>query len=862
MKLLRRLKYFWQRDRMAADLAEEMEFHRAMLSHDAGEPAARRAWGNATLDRESARGVWIAPWLEGIWRDFGYGIRGLRRQPGFTLVALIALGSAIGLNTALFTVFNALAYRPWPVKDPARVVNLHRAVRTGPGAGEIIGTGVAEWRYLAEHTKAFTGLILSAKGERVQGETGQLRLTYVSANYFSTLGVDMARGRGFLPDEDRPFAPQAVAVLSYQAWMNRFGGAHDIVGRMVRLDEIPFTIVGVAPESFPGTEEQRPDLWAPLSARRALRPNDASVLPFLTSIHYCCSPLAGRLAPGVPREQGAAEIGMLMGQLHAAEKPKADYAFIAAGTAILDSVGRDKSKIVPAFAAMFIAVMLVLLLACANVGNLLLARAAARSSEIAVRLSLGGSRARLVRQLLVESLALAFAAAAFGLLLAWIGPLVIVARMIPDVAIRIAPDWRVAAFTAGLAFLACLAFGLAPALAATRGSIVDTLKRESATGTARLRLRHLLLATQVAISVILLASAGLLIRGIQRAQHQDPGFHVDSVTVASIELPAASYTGARSAAFTTDLIDGLAHAESLPPTALASDAPMQNSRSFTNIRRAGEPESRDSIIQMHEVTGSYFDVLGIPIVMGRNFARDDRGKNVVLLNEAAAQQLWGRENPVGGKILSNSKEWEVAGVVKNVYTTDLNEVGPMMYWPSPGGFGPPQLLIGASSAGANERIEAIVRRLEPKGRVVFQPLSENLRANLEPAKYAAILAGALGALALALASIGMCGVFAYMVRQRTREIGVRMALGARPREIVRMVLASNLRAVAWGCAAGLGGALAMTRLIRSMMNGVSALDPITYAGVFLLLIAAAGLASAVPARRAAQVNPLRALRWE
>jgi macrolide transport system ATP-binding/permease protein len=860
-KLLRRIRYLFRRNRIEADLAEEMEFHRAMLArnHSGDRAAASRAWGNTTLAREDARAVWLGPWIESFWQDLAYGVRGLWRQRGFTLVALSALGIAIGLNTSLFTVFNALALRPWPVKEPGRVVNVLRVIATGPMAGRVDGFGVAEWRYLAEHTKAFSGLLLTRNGEGVEVNGGSLSLTWVTGNYFSVLGVDMARGRGFLQEEDRALAPEPVAVLNYATWQNRFGGDLLIVGKTVCLDEVPFTVVGVAPESFAGTDPNRADFWAPLGARRLLRPHDADVLPWLTGINHCCSSMAGRLAPGYMPAQGAAEVAMLMGQLHGKSE---SGTVIATGTALLDNAGHNKQMMVPVLVAMFAAMTLVLLLACANVGNLLLARAAARRTEIAVRLSLGGSRARLIRQLLVESLTLAFAAAALGLAIAWTAPSAIVARMVPDLAIAMTPDWRVCAYTAGLAILACLVFGLAPALQATHGRISGALQREARLSFSRLPLRSVLLAAQVAISVILLAGAGLLVRGLQRAQRQDPGFRIDRVTIASLELPAAAYSGQRAQVFTTQLQSALAEASGLPATAIVSDAPMANSRSWTGMRRTGEAPGRDRMVQMHQVTGGYLDVLGIPLVAGRNFTLRDARRNVVLLNETAARRLWGSEIAVGRTIESGGKAWEVVGVVKDTHVTDFSTIQPTLYWPMTGSFGIPQLLIADSSPAAKDHIAAIVHGLEPKGRVTFEPLSDNLQSQLAPARYAATLAGALGLLALALASIGMSGVFAYMVRQRTREIGLRMALGAHPGQVVRLVLASHLRALAWGLAAGLAGAFAATRLLRSMMNGVSPFDPLAYAGVFALLIAAAAAASALPARRAARVDPVTALRWE
>ena len=864
-RLLRRIQYLFRRNRIEDELAEEMEFHRQMLARDhAGDrTAAARAWGNTALARENARAVWLLPWIESLWQDLVYGLRGMRRERGFTVVALAALGLAIGLNTSLFTVFNAIALRPWPVKDPARVVNVMRLAHRGAGAGHFNGFGVAEWRYISEHTKAFTGLMLTRNGERVEMDSRPYSLTWVTGNYFSVLGVDMARGRGFLAEEDRPQAPEAVAVMNYQTWQNRFGGDYSMIGKTVRLDDIPFTIVGVAPENFNGTDSNRADFWAPLSARRVLRPDDADVLPFLTRITHCCSSMAGRLAPGYTQQQGAAEVELLVGQAHGESEASKGVSIVTTGTAILESTGKgNKSKIVPAFVAMFAAMTLVLLLACANVGNLLLARAAARRTEIAVRLALGGSRMRLIRQLLVESLTLAVVAAAIGLAIAFRLPAAIVASAIPENGFIISPDLSVCAYTAGIAILACLVFGLAPALHGTHGQVAGALKREAPGGASRLRMRSVLLAAQVAISVVLLAGAGLLVRGLQRAERQDPGFRLDQVTMAKLELPAAAYSGARARTFTMELQHALATATELPPTAIASDLPMANSRSFTNFRRSGDSPDQEKYVQFHEVSSGYFEVLRIPVVAGRNFMQADAGRDVVLINETAARMFFHDENPVGKAIVSSEKTREVVGVVKDAYTTDLSKIEPTMYWPISGRFGVPQLLMGDDNTAVQQRLAAIVHDLEPMGRLVFAPLADNLRSQLEPARYAAMLAGALGLLALALASIGMSGVFAYMVRQRTREIGVRMALGALPSQVVRLVLASNLRALAWGLGAGLAGALAATQLLKSLTYGIRAFDPVAYAAVFVLLAVAAIAASALPARRAARVDPLTALRWE
>jgi macrolide transport system ATP-binding/permease protein len=860
-KLYRRISY-WLRSRQCdSELAEEMEFHRALTAQDrgAGEAASRRAMGNTTLARETARGVWIWPWLESFWQDLAYGFRAMRRQPGFTAVALLALGSAIGINTSLFTVFNAVALRPWPVRDPGRVVNIMNVLLDGPKKGATAGFSLAAYRYLGEHTRALAGVV-AMRTDSVKLDDRKLEMTYASGNYFRVLGVEMERGRGFLEEEDRAGAPQAVVVVSYLIWQNQFGGDPGIVGRRIRLDEIPFTVVGVASRDFIGTSPLRVDVWIPFAADLLLRPNDPRAMSFLTSPGHCCSSMAARLAPGVTRDQAQAEIRVLMDQFQPQSNSRG-AAILLTGTALFEGP-REKDKDPGTIVAlMFFAVTLVLLLACANVGNLLLARAAARRQEIAVRLSLGGSRARLIRQLMVESMALALAAASIGFAIAWVLPSFIARRLADDHSFRLTPDIRVLAYTVLLAVVACLAFGLAPALHGTRGNIAGALKSQMRLTGVRLSLRGFLLATQVAISVVLLSGAGLLVRGLQRAQSQDPGFEIQSVSVLSLDLPASTYSGPRTKAFASQLSAVLNLTPGLPTTGLSMDAPLGRGTSSTNVRLSGEDEKKGKVVMFHEVSAGYFDVLRIPVIAGRNFAPEDAGRPVMMINETLAQQYWRAEGALG-KMLVSDKPRQIVGVVKDVYTTQLGSIAPTIYWPMAGQFGVPLILVGAHSAAGVERISALVKQIEPKAQVRPEPLSGNLRRQLEPSLYAAALAGALGMLALMMASVGMSGVFAYVVRQRTREIGVRMALGAQPGQIVRLVLASSARALAAGLAVGLGGAMALSRLMVHQLNGVSPLDPLAYAGVFALLIAAAAAATAAPARRAARVDPVSALRWE
>ena len=856
-KLLRRLRYWLHRGKMDAELAEEMEFHRAMLADHGGAPAVM---GNTTLSREDARAVWIWPWLESLCQDAVYAFRTMRREPAFTVTALLALGSAIGLNTSLFTIFNAVALRPWPVQDPSRVVLVSRFVREGGG-----DFGIAEYRYLARYSRSFSGLFAIRNGERVKVQDHVQQLTYVSGNYFRVLGVQMERGRGFLDQEDITGAPEAVAVISHEFWENRLGGDPQIVGRIIRLDDIPFTVVGVTPVEFTGTSPLRNDIWTPLPARKLLRPNDPSVQSWLTSPKDCCTPMAGRLAPGVTRTQAQAELAMLIDQFRTANQmDRQRPQIITAGTSWIESP-RKKRQVVPTILTLFFAVTLVLLLACANIGNLLLARAAARRQEIAVRLSLGGSRLRVIRQLLVESMLLAAAAAGLGLAMATVVPAAVFRRLAEDQAFHVAPDLNVLIYTIAVATLSCLAFGLAPALHGTRGGISAALKAGSGSEgaqRARVPLRSVLLSVQVAISVMLLANAGLLVRGMQRAQVLDPGFDVQNSTMLSIDLPASQYTGPRTMELTRDLLAQLDHSEDLPACGLALNPPLSNSNYSTSFQLTDQPGSPMLHIFSNEISSGYVAAMGMRLLAGRNFAPEDAARDVVIINEAAAKRWWPGQNPLGRTILANEKMRQIVGVISNVYTNDLSAIEAVIYFPITGRWGAPSIVVHDRGVASLDRVAAIVKKIEPRAQVRAEPLTASFSRKLQPSIYGSELAGFLGLLALAIASVGMYGVFAYVVGQRTREIGVRMALGAQPAQIVRLVLGSSARALVCGLGCGIAGAAALSTLLAHALPGIDPLDPLAYSSVGLLLSAAVVLASAAPARRATRVDPVRALRWE
>lgn len=652
-------------------------------------------------------------------------------------------------------------------------------------------------------------------------------------------------------------------MISHDLWNSQFGADPRIVGREIRLDDVAFTIIGVTPADFGGTNSLRNDLWTPLPARRLLRPHDPSVLSWLTSPDFCCIPMAGRLAAGASRAQAQTEIAVLVDQFRlsygmAPQSPS----IVVAGTSWIESP-RKKRQVVPVILTLFLGVTLILLLACANVGNLLLARASARRQEIAVRLSLGGSRLRLIRQLLVESMLLALSAAGLGLVVAMIAPSAVVHRLAEDQILNVTPDSRVLLYTTAMAILSCLAFGLAPAFHGTRQGIFGALKTGSeAKPLERFSLRAALLSSQVAISVILLINTGLLVRGMRRAQELDPGFDVQHVMLMSIALPASQYAGPRTMDLTAELLAVLDHSADLPPVGLAMNPPLSSSNYSRLLQFPNLPGSPRGTIFFNEISGGYIDALGMHLLAGRNFVPGDAARDVVVINAAAARRWWPGENPLGQTILADDKTEEVVGVISDAYSNDLSSIEAVVYFPITGRFAVPSILVRDRSAATLDRIAAIVKQIEPRAQLRTEPLSASFSRRLEPLITAAQVAGLLGLLALIIATVGMSGVFAYVVSQRTREIGLRMALGAQPSQIVRLVLASSAAALSWGALAGIAGAGAVSAILIHTVPGIDPADPRAYLAVLVLIAIAVAVASAIPARNATRVDPVRALRCD
>lgn len=793
--------------------------------------------------------------VDSVFQDLRYAWRSLAGHPSFTAMALLALVVGIGLNTGLFTAINALWARPWDVPSPERVVNAYASnARLFRG---IVGFPLAGVRYLNDNSRTVVGVFASRAGtvQVADGEsTDTVDAQFVSGNFFTVLQVPPALGRAFREDEDVPGPQAAVAVLSHHLWTQRYAADPAIVGRTVNVDGVSFTVIGVATETFAGTIERRSDLWLPLAALRLVRAVEPE---FYTDPTHCCSEVGARLRPGVSRERAEAEWNTLYRE-YLREVGFDPVDVVLTGTAMLDHPQR-RQQVAPVLAIVVAAFGSVLLLACANVSNLLLARAASRRSEIAIRAAIGAGGSRLVRQLLTESLLLAAVASALALPIASVLPALALRFMgqTPPTNLHLTLDAHVVLFAIAVAVVAAVAFGLAPALRGTNVGLGDAMKQRSAQATPRFALRGVLLGLQVAISVALLVAAALLARGIDHARSIDLGFRTDGISVVKVTLPANAYDPVREQSFFDDLLARLRGAENRP-AAISWLPPLGDRREFTGAQCAPQAP-----LLRQFVDRGYFDVLQIPIVGGRNFLPEDRASGAVVVNESFARLCWPDRSPVGLFENIGGQFRQIVGVVRDAQVYAIGPVQPIVfadYVPDA------QVVRGSASLLVPTSLEAAaasaVRAADTRATVETVTLEAQVGRALGDTAGIARVAAALGFIALLLATVGVYGVISYSVEQQRREIGVRLALGARPSQVVALMLRRTAPALGVGLAAGLVLAGLESLVLESQLYGLSPLDPPTYGGVLMLLALAAVAASALPARRAARTDPNAVLHYE
>jgi putative ABC transport system permease protein len=811
-----------------------------------------------------------------------YAARGLVRAPLLTLVATVSLAIGIGANTAIFTVANAVLFAPASGIDHFdRLVDIGRTTR---------GTGFDTLSYptyvhLRDHSTTLAGVIALRPDPTPLsvGATGDAVLAYgqlVSANYFDVLGVRPAAGGLFERRDEHPGTPFRLAVLSYGFWRRQFAGDTTIVGTNLVLNGDTYTVAGVAAAGFQGTTIVSPDVWLPLTALARTTP-DQNLLQSRGSLWL---ELSARLAPGATIDQARGEMTALSRGLAEAYPDTCQ----GCGLAVAPSrrIPADL-PVVPFFAMLLGLVGVVLVVTCANLSGLLVARAGTRARELAVRLALGASRGSLVAMFLVESLVLFLPGAALALVVAN-GVTHLIESLTPRLPVPVAAglvfDWRVLAFTAGVTLAMALVTGLAPAWHATRGDLVIDLKRD-ASAPRRQSLRRVFVTAQLAFCLVSMALAGLLLRSLHATTTISPGFQVDRIDVASVDLSLAGYGDDRAASVSEDLRARLAALPGIESVAAAAVVPLTDEYlGFGDLRRAGDPASAslfETGRNWSAISPGYLPTIGLPILRGRNFSTSDRtgGPRVAIVNERLARAAWPGLDPIGRVLETGDfrpgqektlERLEVVGVAADAKYGSIDET-PVQFiyvplsqraWMRPYFF----LQRSASAPSATpfepvvrQTVRAFDRRLPL---LAFAPLQQYADTDLLPQRIAASVAGSLGTLALALSAIGLYGLTAFLVSSRSREIGVRVALGAGHAHVIRLVVGEGMRLAVVGGAIGLCLSVGAARLLSSVLFGVSSLDPIAFGTAMIATTGVALVATYVPARRAATVDPLVALRTD
>ncbi|MHB8654550.1 MAG: ABC transporter permease [Terriglobia bacterium] len=817
-----------------------------------------------------------------ILQDLKYGIRMLTKNFGFTAIAVISLGLGIGANTTIFSFVNALLFRPPTVEAPSQLLEVWNQNLHSSGIEHYLPLSYPDYIYYRDHNQVFSGLLAFDGDPRLvswsrsgQGEKAQVAL--VSGNFFEVLGIKPALGRTFLPEEDQTAAAHPVIVLSHAFWKQRLDADPGVLGKTFVFNGTSFSVVGIAPAGFNGILVGiQPDFWAPLAMTTAFTHDPG----FLTNHDTTWIFGAGRLKPGVTPSQAQADLSVLSHHLQKAYT-KSNNDKEAALFPVTLVPGPFRGYVIAFTGLLMAAVGLVLLIACANAANLLLAQATARRREMAIRAALGAGRGRLVRQMLVESTLVAFLGGCVAFLLAsWIAPALLALKP-PNFPLKldVPLDWRVLAFTMAVSLATGVIFGLAPALGSARLDVIPVLKDESGIGGYRQsKLRSVLVVAQISVCLVLLISAGLCVRSLMNAQSIDPGFNTQHILMAELDPGSLGYSESKGRAFYQALT---ARVEALPGVTSVSTAgylPLTTTHMMIGAGPESQPVPAGGLqgIDSNEVGPGYFRTMGIPILQGREFTAQDApgSPGVAIINEAMAKRYWPGENPVGQRLLvqngpgpESHTSLEIVGVVTTGKYRTLSEGAlPFVYRPILQNYDPKSTLVVRAAGDPHSLLPAVRREIQAVDPNVvpfdLETMKEYMTFPLFPARTTGSLLGAFGFLALVMAVGGMYGVMAYAVSQRTREIGVRMALGAAGEDVLKLVVSQGMRLTLIGVGIGLVGAFAATRVLSSLLYGISPTDPVTFLGVSLVLIGVAFAANYIPARRATKVDPMVALRYE
>ena len=812
--------------------------------------------------------------METLLHDLRYGTRQLLKHRAFTILAIISLALGIGANTAIFSLVNTVLLRPLPVKEPSRLIEVYGALHNG---ADFTIQSYLNYKDYRDRNDVFSGLFVYRMVVSSLSHNGSNERAWgflASGNYFDVLGVKPILGRGFLPEEDQTPGSHPVAVLSYACWQHRFAGDPSIVGRTILLNNHTFTIIGVAPKGFIGTEvAYAPEFWTPMMMAKEIEPG-STWLDRRDSDNLF---MIGRIKPGVTRAQTKAALDAItlqLGKEYPAENEGRGITLSPPGL-FIPSI-RDAS--ITFAGVLMVIVGLVLLLACVNLANLQLARATGRRKEIAIRLAVGASRARLVRQLLTEGVLLSLAGGVLGLLLAaWINNLVGAIKLPMDVALvfDLKLDWRVMLFALGLSILTGVAFSLLPALQSSNPALVPSLKDDaSMSGFRRSRLRNALVITQVSLSLVLLVCAGLIVRSLKAAQQMRPGFDPENAVALSFDVGLQGYEETKGRAFHRQVLE---RARSLPgvrSAALTSNVPLSLNYNYSSIYLEGQAETSTSKLPVAvpiSVSPGFFETMRIPF-RGRDFAEneDQKESRVVLVNETFARKFFPKQDSIGKRInFSGPKDplWEIIGVCGDGKYNSLGEAPmPAVFRPQFRDYDTLCTLVVRTNGDPRAIIPALRNEIQKMDITLpiydVKTLTEHMDIPFFPARMAANVLGSFGVLALVLAAIGIYGVMSYVVAGRTREIGLRMALGAQFRHVRQLILRQGMMLATIGLVLGLAIVFVLARFLKSMLYGISPSDPLTFTTITILLAGVALLACLIPAQRATRVDPMVALRDE
>jgi predicted permease len=848
--------------------------------------------------------------LETLAQDATYALRILRQNPGFASVAILSLALGIGANTAIFSLIDTVLLRSLPVRDPQQLV----AIARNPG-DPFASFNNPDYEYIRDHNKSFAGVLAYGGGGQTAFEvpddgsnsTAQLvTTTLVSGNYFDLLGVTPALGHLFTPDDNRKVGAHPWAVLDFNFWQRRFGGDPRVVGKRIILNGSPFTIIGVSRAGFTGAViEEHPSIYAPIMMKAEVQRGSGD----WNTRHYSWLRVIARLKPGVTMQAATPEADLLWKQIlandpeqkqHAYDK---DYAQRNRGMLLEASGGYSylRSELQKPLMVLMFVVALVLLIACANVANLLLARATVRQREIAIRLAVGAGRARLISQLVIETLVIALLDGIVGMGIAWWGVRVLLTffpRREGQLQFDLTPDWRLLVFSFGICLLVGLLCGIAPAIQTTRPNLSSALKNESAAaGRIRFDLKRALVVLQVAVSLLLLIGAGLFVRSLSNLKSLDAGFNREGVLLVNTQPRGLGYKSQRTRDYYDRVVERLRSVPNVRVASLANITPLAQSRWNSGISVEGyvRPADEKPWIDMNAVGPSYFATMGIPLLAGRDFRAEDNpptspepkprtGKDddneplpppapVAIVNEALARKFFPNQNALGRHFTTDEKKFdmaksfEIVGVVKNSNYFDLRkQVEPMIYVPTwrLGAFG---ATVCVRTNGRPELVANAVRREMTNVDAAIPvletvTLEDQFDNNIAQERTVTTLCGFFGGLAVLLAAIGLYGVMAYTVTRRYREIGIRMALGAERGSVLWLVLRDTAWMVGIGALIGLPAAFGLTRLVQSFLYGLTPQDPMSIVLATLGLMIVTGIAGYLPALRATRVDPLIALRHE